>query len=91
MTQYRIVELRPDVFSVEEYKGIAWFLPWVKDWVAVREVLVPQFSEYSPDRVAEFTRDGAEQYVAVQEAADELVRVRENPPKGYPRVIDGED
>ncbi len=86
MTKYRIIELRPDVFSVEEYGAIAWFLPWIKDWMAHGRVCC----EYSSNPVAEFTRDEADQHVAKLKAVDELVRIRKNPPKGYPRVVDGE-
>lgn len=66
MIQFRIVEIRADVFSVERYEPIAWFLPWIKEWQAVECYVVPQFCEYSPLAVCEFTREQAEDYIKKQ-------------------------
>ena len=88
--RFRIVELRPDVFSVEEHKKdyLAGFIPTgVRYWEAVKHYRVPGVPEYSPRDVTEFDFNSAFRYVEAYIMQCDLQNVRENPPQGYPRAI----
>lgn len=81
-TRYRIVELRPGVFSVEEHKK-DWLFRY---WAAVKHNRFA-VSEYSPQDVSEFTFDGALAYIKRVLDVVDLENAREKPPEGYPKVM----
>lgn len=87
MKDYRIVELRPDVFAVEEFKTGGWWIWRYEEWHPVQGYIAPSVPEYSPMATCEFTLSEAEVYIARRREKDEVNRLRANPPSGYPRVV----
>lgn len=87
MMNYRIVETRPGVFNVEEFRRVVWYLPWIKDWMPVTAVDCPAVPEYSGSPIVEFTRPQAEAYVAHWQSRDQTEYLRRHPPQGYPRIV----
>lgn len=80
--QWRIVEIAPDVFSVESRRRDLGF------WGAWKPVLwrtIPEAMEYSPLGVRPFKRAEADLYVEGMARADRFAAMLRDPPTGYPR------
>lgn len=65
MSQFRIFEIRKDVYGIEEQKRI-WFFPFIKIWEPLECCLMPSVPEYSPVVPCEFTLEAAKRYIADQ-------------------------
>lgn len=84
--EYRILEVRPDVYHVEEEKW-TWFFGWFSQWTKIKWYYdYHSYYEYH-SVVAEFTYEQASHWVKTQKENDMIEYLRKNPPEGFPRVV----